>query len=188
MRHLVAGGKNLLQGAKLNFFQALIDGVSREQKSNFRSVLEDLLEFEDNPTTINKLKSTLTECYRRFLPISHLVPSEKMPVNYSFEYGAFFVTPGVSFEEGVSINDAQPCSHSEFQNLFRHQLKNTTCIYTDGSKKNIDNKFGGFSVYVNTGESYRFRSVNYASIFSLEAMAIFEALRFAQSLLFSRTP
>lgn len=138
-------------------------------------LLEDLVEMEGNPTFIMKVRSPLMSCFRETNPVAHLVPVSDKPVNFTFEYEAFLYQPQVSFKEGLSIKNAGIQADALFEDEFCNILKDDICVYTDGSKTK-GNFFGGFACFFSTGEEIKFRSRSLASIFTLEAMAILEAL------------
>lgn len=85
--------------------------------------------------------------------------------------------PNVDIDTGVNFDKTQNCNND----LFADELNNS-CLFTDDSKIQ-ESEFIGFSVISpeKDAEIYK-RSVKYASIFSLEAMVLLNALSYAESI------
>uniref|UniRef100_A0A1B6C2K7 Uncharacterized protein n=1 Tax=Clastoptera arizonana TaxID=38151 RepID=A0A1B6C2K7_9HEMI len=140
------------------------------------SILEEISEIDDSPTgNLIRNSSPLVESYRIVARISHLLPSDLRPINFTYEYDSLLFRPSVYFNEGLKIQKTTN-SNSAFQKIFSETLRTNFCLFTDGSKMNAE--FGGFAVFTNNlnKKHYKFRSPKYTSIYSLEAMAILEAL------------
>ena len=60
------------------------------------------------------------------------------------------------------------------------KLKHCKVFYTDGSKNQKD-IFGGFAIHASESEFIKRRSANYASIYTIEAMAILETLLYIKN-------
>ena len=84
--------------------------------------------------------------------------------------------PKVSFEEGIKLKSDKNKADRQFNFIFKKD-PSSFHVYTDGSK-NQTVPFGGFAVCFNYDKCLLFRSCAFASIFSLEAMAILESLKY----------
>ena len=101
------------------------------------------------------------------------MPADHRPINYTFDYDSYLFEPEVSFEKGLRIQKAN--NHMQkFQKVFQHELINSICIFIDGSKSNAE--IGGFAIHKENNNHQR-RTSKYASIFTIEAMAIIESLK-----------
>ncbi|KMQ86870.1 pol-like protein, partial [Lasius niger] len=95
------------------------------------------------------------------------------PISVSFESTTF--VPEVDLSSGLNFDKEVNCE-SLFYDFFETEIKETICIYTDGSKTQ-NSEFAGYAV-VNLDENIRLmkRTPNCLSIFTLEALAVKDAL------------
>lgn len=122
-----------------------------------------------------KTKSPLMSCYKEISKVAYLTPSDKRPINFVFDYETAVLQLSVSFDRGKMIKEAEIDANAIFKDEFKDELSEDVCVFTDGSKSE-GQFFDGFAVTFSTGEDLKFRSRSFASIFTLEAMAILEAL------------
>ncbi|XP_044591447.1 uncharacterized protein LOC123269675 [Cotesia glomerata] len=150
------------------------------RKHNILGILEELVALEDNPVIINREGNVnLINCFRDIDSISHVIKSSDSPICYDYGLETIWFHPNVSFKEGEeiknsNINDCQGL----FRDIFNEYLRGGwTCYFTDGSKDKFA-PFGGFAVVQpEDQQELAFRAPKYASIFTLEAMAIVETLK-----------
>lgn len=122
----------------------------------------------------------LMSCFKDTRNVLHLIPSNNKTINFVFDYETVLLRPEVSIRGGRSIEGEGQFANQLFEEIFRRESEQDICVFTDGSKTDGD-FFGGFSACFSTGEELQFRSRNFASIFTLEAMAVLEALRVIHS-------
>ncbi|CAG5096777.1 Protein of unknown function [Cotesia congregata] len=143
-------------------------------------VLQEVADLEDTPTLINRDgRVNLVVSFREIDKYRHLIMSSNGPLCYEYGFESIMHHPQVSFDEGEEINGSKRCQEL-FRDIFDEFLTSWTCIFTDGSK---DDKapFGGFSVVLPLEEvELEFRAPRQASIFTLEVMAIYHALKFIE--------
>lgn len=76
--------------------------------------------------------------------------------------------------EAISCLKGKTNIESDFRNVFRPQLTDTLCFYTDGSKS--ENRVGYASVCPQLGWSTTNRISDHASIYTAESIAILKTL------------
>lgn len=139
-------------------------------------VLDKLITRRNNPTFIRNSKPLLLIGYGDLIPIQHCIASSDRPWCYSYAYESLWYKPDIDLEKGSILREtADP--NSQFLSIFKYELNNGLCWFTDGSKMR-DKEFVGFAnLNTATGDGGMFRTVKYASIFTAEAMAITTTLQ-----------
>ncbi|CAG5103233.1 Protein of unknown function [Cotesia congregata] len=157
-------------------FNFLARASSREDH-RILQILQEIMNLEDNPTIINRDGPVnLVECFRAIELHRHLIRSSSSPLCYSVGFEAIWYHPQVSFAEGEEISSSMRCQEL-FCDIFEEYLGGWTCIFTDGSKTE-NAPFGGFAVVLPLESiEIEFRAPKHASIFTLEALAIYESLK-----------
>ncbi|CAD6215528.1 GSCOCG00000337001-RA-CDS [Cotesia congregata] len=167
----------------LRFKQLAYNFLSKafsRQNHKVLNTLQDIIDHEDNPVIINREGTIpLVDAFREVSRHSHLINAYSSPTCYAIDYESVFFHPNVSFKEGeeiVDINCRERNCQELFGEIFHEYLDAWTCYFTGGSKSD-KSPFGGFAV-VELSESIelKFRAPKFASIFTLEALAIFEAI------------
>ncbi|CAL1682463.1 unnamed protein product [Lasius platythorax] len=103
------------------------------------------------------------------------IERNQIPICYSVSFESTTFVPEVDLSSGLNFDKEANCE-SLFYDFFETEIKETICIYTDGSKtQNSD--FAGYAV-VTLNENIRLmkRTPNCLSIFTLEALAVRDAL------------
>lgn len=91
---------------------------------------------------------------------------------------ALFI-PNLDLFSGLKFDKEINCD-SFFFYLFEREIKNSICLYTNGSK-NPGSEYTGFAVVtLNENISTIIRTPGFLSIFTLEALAIIETLRISE--------
>lgn len=96
-------------------------------------------------------------------------------LGFSKDWLSAFYFPRLDLEKGESMKKSVALN---FQNIFAYKLSNTVCLHTDGSKI-PESEFCGFAV-VTEHQSLMFRTLDFVSIFILEAMAILPVLEYCK--------
>ncbi|CAD6235942.1 GSCOCG00012438001-RA-CDS, partial [Cotesia congregata] len=139
--------------------------------------LENIIKLEDNPTKINRDgKILFVDYFRDHQKIQHLIRSSLTPSCYDYQLSTTWYGPLISFAKGEKIKRLD-VSDSFFKEIFQEVLKNSTCFFTDGSWS-PNSVFGSFAIVGGSDNvELEFRTSKIASIFTLEGMAIMEALK-----------
>ncbi|XP_034935030.1 uncharacterized protein [Chelonus insularis] len=139
-------------------------------------LLEILNESRENPGRITKTAEPLIiSCFKEVVPIGHLLFQSDKPSCYSFPLESVLIRANVSFDEGLKIKNSSN-KMKTFLELFKEVIEQAECWFTDGSKSKGE-LFVGLASYRPKDEiKGRFRTSKYASIFTAEAMAIWQVL------------
>lgn len=140
-------------------------------------LLEELRDLEESPTFVPVRDTTpLSNCFTDVSHISHFLEEDPCPLNYTQSYDSFFYCPKVNTEKG-QVLQSSPSPNREFQEMFARVMSDTVCLFMDGSRS-VGETFSGFSIVIAGTQIYKqFRAWHSFSSFSLEAMAILEALQ-----------
>lgn len=100
---------------------------------------------------------------------------DNIPLCYKTEYATSFFLPDIDLDTGSKFDKNSNCE-ALFFDIFENEIKNSICIYTDVSKiPGIE--YSGYAVVTLSEDiSSRTRAPNFFSIFTLEVLAILEAL------------
>lgn len=140
------------------------------------SILESIIDIEDNPTIINRfLDIPLVINYRIVKNYSHLLEKDSRPLGFSKSFGSISHIPLVDLESGHYLSTVcQP--DLVFRDKFAVELENSFCLFTDGLKQKEANFTGLTITNLDESVSKLFRAPNFIPIFTVEAMALLEAI------------
>lgn len=145
------------------------------------SMLESIAEKRDCNVHSSCFKSIpLIEDFTSVSKLSHLLDSGNYLLCYSDVYEASLYSPEVNTSNGRTIKRSK-FPQQIFDSTFNTILKECTYWFTDGSK--IPGKpFTGFAVTNELSTNFSlFRAAEFLSSYSLEAMAILEALKLCKN-------
>jgi len=141
-------------------------------------ICENIIDLEDNPTIINRyINVPVMDSFRFVQKHSHIAFKHNIPLGYTIHYDSLLYIPKINLKAGMNLENP-PSTNISFLDIFNKELKNTHCLFTDGSKT-PESSFIGFAfTNIDNTISKLFRSPRFLSIYSVEALAILEALNY----------
>lgn len=144
-------------------------------------ILTNLQELEEDPTIVTFWNKPIhLHSFEKLETVIHLLHSDSIPIYYSKNYESLHYHPDVHIDDGRFLQNAS-CADQLFHSVFEHEISTSTCLFTDGSKI-PGTSFTGFAITTeNESIKLLFRACEFLSSFTLEVMAILEAVRFCDS-------
>ena len=146
---------------------------------SLRTILEETKDFRESPTFIHLSESSfITEVFNSNISLLRFLEQGSFFSGYAVEWESYWHHPEVDFDRGRARQKSQMPIQS-FMETFNYEIYHSKCIFTDGFKT-PGAEFSGFSVVTNRISMHR--TAGFFSTFSIEAMAILEALILCQDL------
>lgn len=144
-------------------------------------ILDYLVLTFDAPSQNESLGAPLLLSIYRELSIHVIyIESNNKPLRFRHPWSSIALAPAVDLDSGILFNK-EVDGQAQFLDIYKNSITESLTVFTDGSKMK-GKEHSGFAFSIpELNVTMKFKSPEYAPIFTLEAMAILEALKWVLS-------